>query len=343
MNRRDVLRAGAAGLALEISARTLWAEAEADAGRIMTVRGPIAPDAMGVTLPHEHILVDFAGADAATPDRYRADEVFAVARPHLDAIASQGVRTLVECTPAYLARDPALLRRLSEATGLHILTNTGYYAASGGVFLPAHARTESADDLAARWLAEWRDGIGGTGVRPGFQKIGVDGGPLIEVAVKLVRAAARVHLASGLTIAAHTGDGRAALQELELLREEGVDASAFIWVHANAEADRALHAEAAARGAWVEFDGVSPGSVDGHVALVAAMKERGRLDRVLLSHDAGWYHVGEPGGGEFRPFFTLWNDLVPALRKSGLSDADVRTLTVDNPREAFTIRVRPAG
>lgn len=340
MNRRDAIKLGGAGMLLGSLPNSPAAE---DAtGRVMTVLGPIAPEAMGVTLPHEHILVDFVGADAASPDRYKADDVVAVALPHLERIRVQGVRTLVECTPAYLARDPVILRRLSMQTGLHILTNTGYYAASGGKFLPTHARSESADELAARWLAEWREGIGGTGVRPGFQKIGVDAGPLPDVGVKLVRAAARVHKASGLTIAAHTGDGRAAMQELDLLREEGVSPSAFIWVHANAEPDAALRAEAAARGAWVEFDGVAPGTVARHVELVAAMKERGRLDRILLSHDAGWYRVGEPGGGEFRPFDTLWAELVPALRRAGFSDAEVRTLTVDNPREAFTVRVRPA-
>lgn len=337
MNRRDALKLGAIGMLAAGRARA----AEAT-GRVMTVLGPIDPGEMGVTLPHEHILVDFAGADIASPDRYKADEVAAVARPHLETIRGQGVRTLVDCTPAYLARDPAILRRLSEATGLHILTNIGYYAAGGGKFLPAHARAESADELAARWLAEWREGIGGTGVRPGFQKIGVDAGPLPDVGVKLVRAAARVHRAGGLTIAAHTGDGRAAIQELDLLREEGVSPSAFIWVHANAEPDADLHAEAAERGAWVEFDGVAPGAIDRHVELVAAMKARGRLGRVLLSHDAGWYHVGEPGGGAFRPFDTLWGELVPALRRAGFTDAEVRTLTVDNPREAFTVRVRPA-
>ncbi|WP_337175865.1 hypothetical protein [Paludisphaera sp.] len=340
MNRRVALKLGAAAM-LPWTARES-AATDADIGRVMTVLGPIAPEDLGVMLPHEHILVDFAGADAATPDRYDADEVVAVARPHLERIKAQGVRSLVECTPAHLARDPAILRRLSEATGLHILTNTGYYAAGGGKYLPAHSRTESADELAARWLAEWREGIGGTGIRPGFQKIGVDAGPLPDVGVRLVRAAARVHKASGLTIAAHAGDGRAALQELDLLREEGVSPSAFIWVHANAEPDAALHAEAAARGAWVEFDGVAPGTIDRHVELVAAMKAAGRLDRVLLSHDAGWYHVGEPGGGEFRPYDTLWGSLVPALRRAGFTEAEIHGLTVDNPREAFTVRVRPA-
>ena len=102
----------------------------------MTVRGPIPPEEMGPTLPHEHVLVDFVGAREASRDRYDADEVYRVALPHLRRIREQGIRTLVECTPAYLGRDPALLRRLSEASGLHILTPTGYYGAGRGKYLP---------------------------------------------------------------------------------------------------------------------------------------------------------------------------------------------------------------
>ncbi len=63
---------------------------------------------------------------------------------------------------------------------------------------------------------------------------------------------------------------------------------------------------------------------------------------MLLSHDAGWYHVGEPGGGAYRPYDTLMADFVPALRAAGLSEAEVRRLTVDNPRAAFAVRVRVA-
>jgi phosphotriesterase-related protein len=81
---------------------------------------------------------------------------------------------------------------------------------------------------------------------------------------------------------------------------------------------------------------VAPKSVDRHVALVLAMREAGRLDRVLVSHDAGWYHVGEPDGGDFRGFDTLFTAFVPALKAAGLTEADVRQLLVDNPRRALT-------
>lgn len=304
--------------------------------RIETVRGAIDPARLGLTLMHEHVLVDFIGAAQVSPSRYDADAVFTRALPHLRQAKALGARALVECTPAYLGRDARLLARLSEASGLHILSNTGYYGANKDKHLPPHAYTESAEQLAARWIREAEQGIDDTGIKPAFMKIGVDSGPLSELDAKLVRAAALTHKATGLPIASHTGDGVAAFEQLDLLEAAGVPLSAFIWVHAQAEADAARHARAAARGAWVEFDGISEGSVARHVALVRQMQAAGRLDRVLVSHDAGWYHVGEPDGGTFRPFDTLFTTFLPALRAAGLSAADERRLLIENPRRALT-------
>jgi phosphotriesterase-related protein len=150
-NRRQLFRTGAGVVAL-IAAR----RGRGDDGdpRVMTVLGPIDPGRMGLTLPHEHVLVDFVGADRVSRDRYHADEVVDVALPQLERVRRQGVRTLVECTPAYLGRDPALLRRLSEATGLHLVTNTGYYGANGGKHLPGHSTTESADALVLGYVGK---------------------------------------------------------------------------------------------------------------------------------------------------------------------------------------------
>lgn len=310
---------------------------------VMTVTGPIPPDAMGTSLPHEHVLVDFIGAAEAGPDRYDADEVFATVLPYVRQLRDLGAQTLVECTPAYLGRDPRLLQRLSVETGIHILTNTGYYGARDDQHLPPHAFAETADQLAARWIREWETGIDDTGVRPGFIKIGVDGGALSAVDRKLIQAAARTHRATGLTIAAHTGPAEAAFEQLNVLAAEGVAPDAWIWVHAQAaEEDEPLLAEAARRGAWVEFDGVHPDRIILHVALVAAMKQQGLLHRVLVSHDAGWYHVGAPGGGAFRPYDTLFTEFIPALRDEGFTDADIQQLVVTNPAEAYTVRTRPA-
>ena len=339
LNRRRFLEISTASLTAFLGAHARSAEERAP-GEIMTVTGRVPAAQLGRTLPHEHVLVDFIGADQVSPDRYDRDEVFNTVLPHLNQVRKAGCETLVECTPAYLGRDPLLLKRLSEASGVRLLTNTGYYGAVQGKFLPAHAHTATADQLAERWLREWREGLDGTGIRPGFIKIGVDAGPLSDVNAKLVRAAARAHLDSGLTIACHTGDGAAAMQELAHLREEGVDPSAWIWVHAQNERDADLHLRAAEQGGWVEFDGLQPDTLDRHVELVSALKHRSLLGRVLISHDAGWYSVGEPNGGRFRPYTTLLEQFIPQLKSAGFSSDEIEQLTIGNPGDAFTIRVR---
>lgn len=336
LHRREFLRAGVATTALAWRA---WGNDAAKA-EVMTVAGVVGAGRLGVTLPHEHVLVDFVGADRVSPKRYDADEAFQVILPHLRQVHELGCRSLVECTPAYLGRDPKLLKRLSKASGLHLLTNTGYYGAREGKFLPKHAFTEDADQLAARWVAEWRNGIDGTDVRPGFIKIGVDAGPLTRVNRKIVQAAARTHLQSGLTIAGHTGDGKAALEQLEVLRQEGVDGSAWIWVHAQNEKDPAIQRRVAESNAWVSLDGVSPTSIERHRDMALNLKKASLLQRVLLSHDAGWYSVGEPRGGKYRGYETMFTDFLPALRKAGITGEEVQQLTVANPAKAFTIGVR---
>ncbi len=296
---------------------------------------------MGLTLPHEHVLVDFIGADQASPDRYDVEEVFSVVLPYLRQARELGCRTFFEFTPAYLGRDPALLRRLSDATGLHIVTNTGYYGARNDLFLPDFVHQESVEDLAHRWVREFEEGIEDTGIRPGFLKIGVDPGPLSEIHARLIRAAARAHVDTGLTIAVHTGPAEPAFQQLAILEEEGVHPSAWIWVHAQNESDPSRHAEAAARGAWVAFDGLRPDTADRHVDLLRAMKSSGHLHRVLLSHDAaGWYSVGEEGGGSFRGYDYLFASFLDTLRNAGFTEQEIRRLTIDNPAEAFSIRMR---
>ena len=174
------------------------------ADEIETVNGPLAAARLGVTLMHEHVLVDFIGAAQVSPSRYDADAVFTAVLPHLQQVRRLGCETLVECTPAYLGRDPRLLRRLSVASGLNILSNTGYYGAANDKHLPEHAFHETAEQIAGRWVREYEGGIEGTGIKPALMKIGVDGSPLSAVDAKLVAAAALAHHRTGLAIASHT-------------------------------------------------------------------------------------------------------------------------------------------
>ena len=152
-------------------------------------------------LVHEHVLADFVGADQIRPGRYDRDQVFAIARPRLEELRRLGCRRLLECTPNFLGRDPDLLKRLSDAAGLEIWSNTGLYGAANHRYVPAFARTETAAQLAKRWVAETLEPW-----RPRFIKVGVNRGPLDELDRKLARAAAITSRETGLTIASHTGD-----------------------------------------------------------------------------------------------------------------------------------------
>ena len=338
MTRREWITGMAHALIIDPAAvaRATARQPSDASGLVQTVTGPLAAARLGLTLMHEHVLVDFIGADQVSPQRYDANHAFTTVLPHLLQARQHGCATLVECTPAYLGRDVTLLKRLSEASGLHILSNTGYYGAAKDKHLPRFAFTESAEQLAARWTREFEQGIDGTSIKPAFMKIGVDEAPLSDVDRKLVRAAAITSRRSGLPIASHTATGQAAMAELEVLEEARIPASRFIWVHAQNEREPAFHTRAAKAGAWVEFDGISETSIARHVELVVQMKAQGLLGRVLVSHDAGWYHVGEQGGGQFRPFDTLFTKFIPALRAAGITSTEVVQLLVDNPRQALT-------
>ncbi|MDX2182010.1 MAG: hypothetical protein SFV18_20620 [Bryobacteraceae bacterium] len=281
----------------------------------------------GTTLVHEHVMVDFIGADKIAPGRYDRDEVFSAAKPKLDAIYKLGCRRMLECTPNFIGRDPLLLRRLSDATGIDLWTNTGLYAAGNYKYLPDFARTETAEQLAKRWILEHARGI--DGVKPKFIKIGVNRGPLGELDRKVVRAAALCSKETGLTIAAHTGDGAAALEELEIIASI-VPARRFVWVHAQNELDRETHAKVGRAGAWVEFDGINVKSANWHEQCVRAMATRNLLGQTLISQDSGWWHVGEPNGGNYRGYDFIYTEFLPRLNAVWHP-----RLMVENARSAF--------
>jgi phosphotriesterase-related protein len=306
--------------------------------QIISVNGPIPSGAMGKTLHHEHLLVDFIGADSTGYHRWNKDSVVAKVLPYLLEIKKLGYKTLVECTPAYLGRDPELLKILSEKSGIQLITNTGYYSAVDAKFLPPHAFTESAEELAQRWIVESENGIEETDVFPGFIKIAVERKSLEPIHKKIVQAACLTHKATGLTIMSHTGPAIPAFEQLEILEKNGIHASAFIWTHAQNEPDISKHIDAARKGAWIAFDGFSEKQVTRYVEFAQKMKIEGLLQKVLFSHDAGWYRPGEPGGGEFRGFTEIENILIPALRENGLSQQDIHQLFELNPAEAFQIK-----
>lgn len=307
-------------------------------GYFNSVTGTFPIDSLGLTLIHEHMLVDFIGADSVSSDRWNRDSVVAKVLPYLLEVKKHGVKTMLDCTPSFLGKDPLLLKELSEKSEIQLLTNTGYYGAVGGKYLPAHAHTESAEQLANRWIKEFESGIEGTGIKPGFIKISVnEADTLSDIDQKLVKAAGLTHLKTGLTIASHTGTWKTAVQEVRILQEMGVDPSAFVWVHAQAEEDFQKYIEAANLGVWISLDGIG-WAIDPYVDRLTFAKENGFSHRVLISHDAGWYDPVKPSGGDFQPFTNIFEKLIPALNSKGFSENDWKLLLQENPKSTFQLR-----
>ncbi|HCE59081.1 MAG TPA: aryldialkylphosphatase [Prolixibacteraceae bacterium] len=310
--------------------------------KIITVVGEIPASEIGKTLHHEHLLVDFIGADSTGYHRWNRDSVVEKVLPYLLEIKKLGYKTLVECTPAYIGRDPLLLKMLSVKSGIQIITNTGYYSAVGGKFIPKHGFTETAEQLANRWIDEVKSGIEGTGIYPGFIKIAVERAPLQEINRKVVEAACIAHKATGLTIMSHTGLAVPAYQEIEILKQFGVHPSAFIWTHANNEKDWGKIVDAAKMGVWIAFDKFEQKETESFSEFALLMKKEGLLNRLLFSHDAGWYDPMKPGGGTFRDFTAIEKFLIPALKEKGLSVKEINQIFELNPAEVFAVKVRLA-
>lgn len=312
---------------------------------IMTVLGPIPSSDLGKTLSHEHILVDFIGADSTGYHRWDRQEVEDKVLPYLTEIQEYGVTALMECTPAYLGRDPWLLKTISEKTGLHLLTNTGYYGAHANRFLPASFEKLSAEELSLIWVDEFENGIEGSGVRPGFIKIAVDAeNTLSREHHKIITAAALAFQKTGLVIASHTGPDAPAFEQISVLQSHNIDPSNFIWVHAQGGSLEG-NLKAARLGTWISLDNVNLNREEGseydvawYAKRIKDLKDAGYLQKVLISHDAGWYKPEEPDGGSFRGFTDIFTGLIPALKKNGFSEKEINLLLVVNPRKAFSVR-----
>ncbi len=292
-----------------------------------------------IWLTHEHILVDFIGADRIDPNDWQADTVLQVMLPYLQAVKDRGVEYFVEITPQFLGRDVALLEKAAQQTGLKILSNTGLYGAVNNKYVPAYAYEKSAEDLAQMWIAEYNNGIDGSTIRPGLQKISVDNQATLDtIDQKIVRAAALTHLATGLTIASHTGKAKALWPQLEILKEEGVAPEAFIWVHAQAENDTLAYLQAYKTGCWISLDGIG-WNWESHLEKLVFAKDAGILEKILLSHDAGWYDP-QKETQSIQAYVNLFDHLYPALMKRGFTQEEWDLLVKKNPVRAYGIRKR---
>ncbi|MGI9533255.1 phosphotriesterase [Lutimonas sp.] len=297
------------------------------------------PDSNQIWLSHEHILVDFIGADSIQPDTWNHDSIIKEVLPSLDDLKEFGVDYFVDATPNYLGRDVVLLEKISHKTGLRILTNTGLYGARNNKFIPSFAHQMTAEDLAQIWIDEFENGIDHTAIKPGFIKIGIDtNDPLHPMHQKLVKAAALTHMKTGLTIASHTGEAAGLWPQLAILKEMGVSPQAFIWVHAQTEEDNERYLEAAEMGCWISLDGLG-WDIEKHLAKILFAKRNGILDRILISHDSGWFDP-QKEKQTIKPYTAIFKTLYEELKMQGFTDEEFNLLVSVNPVKAYSIKIK---
>jgi predicted metal-dependent phosphotriesterase family hydrolase len=310
------------------------------APRVMTVSGPIPPERLGFTLPHEHTGIalwhvkDRWDYWELTPDELLiADE--------LRDFRRRGGATLVDLTLPGVGRDPERLRRLSSSTGLNIVLGTGWYREA---YYPAEALVDrrSADDLADELTREFEEGIGETGIRPGIiGEIGTDKPWVSAREERVHRAAARAAKRTGMAITTHSVLSPVGLAQLRLFIEEGVDPARVVIGHADSYPNLEHWVAILEQGANLELDflgqrfGEEEAAEPRLIELLVELLERGYADQILLSQDVCHNRQLKANGGFGYTY--LQQHFLPRLRTAAVGEGEIARMTVDNPRRILTI------
>jgi predicted metal-dependent phosphotriesterase family hydrolase len=310
------------------------------APRVMTVSGPIPPERIGFTLPHEHTGIFLWHVPGRvdywelTPDELGiADE--------LRDFRRRGGSTLVDMTPPGVGRDPERLRRLASRTGVQIVMGCGWYRET---YYPVEALIDrrSVDDLAEELIAEFRDGVAGSGVRPGIiGEIGVDRPWVSALEERVHRAAARAARATGLAISTHAVLSPVGLAQLRIFEEEGVDPGRVVIGHADSYPVLDHYLALLERGANLEFDfighrfGTEEAAEPRLVELIVELLERGYGSQLLLSQDVCHNSQLKANGGFGYTY--LQQHFLPTLRTAAVGEGEIGQMTIDNPRRILTI------
>jgi len=298
----------------------------------MTVTGPVAAQQLGVVLPHEHVFIDLVSeyrGNGLLNDEHLACE-------ELRTLRAAGGSTLVDLTLDEIGRDPAALRRVSEATGISIVMGCGHYR---DPYLDrAWFDRTAVDAIAEELVRDITEGVSGTGVRAGIiGEIGADRGYISAAEERSFRAAARAHARTGLTINTHAARWPVGTAQLQLLAEEGVDPRRVIVGHTDSVPIPDYHLALVRQGCYVSFDSIGTGSpydTDRAVDYVLDLVKAGFGAQILLSHDVCLRdHLRAAGGPGYAYLLT---DFLPRLTAAGLDPEQVRSFVTDNPRMALT-------
>jgi predicted metal-dependent phosphotriesterase family hydrolase len=309
----------------------------ADAGSVMTVRGPVAPSSLGITHSHEHVMWDYWRM-IRSYDVIFDDE--GVATDEVRWFAEAGGGGLVDCTCTGLGPKPKALQRISQATGVSIMLGCGWYREPVYVSEVYDKTSAQLADILIRHLTE---GFDGTDVRAGFiGEIGTERGHITAHEERVFRAASRASRATGAPIWTHTTHfGELALEQIDLLEDAGVDPSMIVVNHLGDREDTSGLLAIARRGVYLSIDNI--GYVgegyprdDVRVRSVLALMEAGFADRIMLGTDVGTRAALKTYGG--RGFAWLIEKFIPRLVAAGLSQPEIDALTTHNVSAALTLR-----
>ena len=303
----------------------------AAAKQIHTVLGAIAPAALGRTLMHEHIICDIYRVTGRLNELLN-DEALAVAE--LELLRRAGGSALVEVTTSDLGRDPAALRRVAEATGLHIIMGSGWYRQP---YYPPEIDRLSTNKLADIISAELTEGVADSGIRAGIiGEIGVDLDYATAQEERVLRAAARAQKATGAPLTTHASMYPVGLAQLDILQDEGVDMSRVIIGHCDTYLAQAYHLAILEAGAYVQFDTVGRSHMNPDSRRAEAFVELLRLgwrEQLLLSSDRCFRSDLRAFGG--LGYGYVFSEFFDMLRVRGVDDETLDLVTISNPQRVL--------
>jgi len=303
-------------------------------GKVMTVKGLIPANSMGITLPHEHLLIvhKFNYLDLT-------DEATAITE--LGYYANAGGKTLAEASAIGIGRNPEGLKRISTATGVNVIMCAGYYK---DLWIPDSIKNKSIGQLAQIIINDIKNGI--NGIHAGFIKIAMSK-PITPFEEKVLIAAAHAQKATGAAIDVHFDGDKANAAEkhhvLDVLESEGVDLTRVILSHCVPYVDLVDDfVSLAQRGCYLAFDmqGLEVRVVFEHELELAetlnALIDEGYLDQILISQDVCFSVCYVKNGGY--GYAHILNNIVPQLKTSGITDAQLYTIMVENPKQVFPFK-----
>jgi phosphotriesterase-related protein len=308
---------------------------------VMTVLGPVDPESIGFTLPHEHTQI-YLWHIQDRWDYWELTKDEPVALEELALYREAGGTTLADLTLPGVGRDPEWLRRIAERSGLNIVMGGGWYRTA---YYPPEALIDrrSVDSLAEELVGEATVGVGDTGVRIGILgEIGTDKPWVTAQEERVFRAVARASRRTGLAISTHAVLSDVGAAQLTILEEEGVDPGRVVIGHQDSYPVLDHYLSLIARGASIEFDflGMSFSAVEEHgesrvIDLLLELLHRGHADRVLLSQDV--CHTSQLKRYQGNGYVYLQSTFLPRLRDRGVSEQEIAQLTIANPRRVLTI------